>query len=118
MLNMKKVLTILLAAVMLFGLFAQTTVAADVAPKFSEKFFPSGKANVPTDIYYQIGKEIMFLGLAQEMDGISSRGRGFRGIDMDGDEEVRIGAVGYCGTVFEFDENVLGTGFDDLHVRA
>ena len=54
---MKKVLTILFAAVMLLGLFVQTTVAADVAPKFSEKFFPSGKANVPTDIYYQINRD-------------------------------------------------------------
>jgi len=54
---MKKILAILLTAVMLLSILAQTAMAADVAPKFSEKFFPSGKANVPTDIYYQIGKD-------------------------------------------------------------
>lgn len=54
---MKKALTILLTAVMMLSILAQTAMAADVAPKFSEKFFPSGKANVPTDIYYQIGKD-------------------------------------------------------------
>ena len=54
---MKKVFTILLIAVMLIGLFPQTAMAADVAPKFSEKFFPSGKANVPTDVYYEINKD-------------------------------------------------------------
>ena len=57
MLNMKKILTILLAALMLLGLWAPAVMAADVAPKFSEKFFPSGKANVPTDIYYQISRD-------------------------------------------------------------
>ena len=54
---MKKLLTVMLAALMLLGLWAPPVMAADVAPKFSEKFFPSGKANVPTDIYYQIGKD-------------------------------------------------------------
>ena len=51
---MKKVLSILVAVMMLLGVFATTASALDVAPKFSEKFFPEGKAGAPTEIYYQI----------------------------------------------------------------
>ncbi|MCQ2355379.1 MAG: hypothetical protein MJ102_09870, partial [Clostridia bacterium] len=54
---MKKALTILLTAVMLLGLFAQTVMAADTAPKFTEKFFSSGKADAPADIYLEIKKD-------------------------------------------------------------
>ena len=54
---MKKVLTVLFATIMLLGILAQTAMAADAAPKFSEKFFPTGKVNVPTDVYYQINKD-------------------------------------------------------------
>lgn len=51
---MKKALSILVAVMMLLGVFATTALALDVAPKFSEKFFPEGKAGAPTEIYYQI----------------------------------------------------------------
>ena len=51
---MKKVLSFLVAITMLLGVFATTASALDVAPKFTEHFFPEGKAGAPTEIYYQI----------------------------------------------------------------
>lgn len=54
---MKKVLIFFLVTVMMLGFFTQTAMAADAIPKFSEKFFPSGKVDVPEDIYYEINKD-------------------------------------------------------------
>ena len=51
---MKKALSILAAVTLLLGVFATTVSALDVAPKFSEKFFPEGKVGAPIEIYYQI----------------------------------------------------------------
>lgn len=54
---MKKIFTLVLMLFLLLGFSVQSVMAADVAPEFSKKFFPSGKANVPTDIYYEINKD-------------------------------------------------------------
>ncbi len=53
---MKKLLSILVAITMLLGVFATTVSALDVAPKFTEHFFPEGKAGTPTNVYYKILK--------------------------------------------------------------
>lgn len=53
---MKKTLSVLLAAIMLIGMLASIAMAADIVPAFTEKFFPDGKANAPTDVYYEIKK--------------------------------------------------------------
>lgn len=51
---MRKFFAMLLAAVVLAVSMSVFAVSADVAPKFTEKFFPTGEANAPEDVYYQI----------------------------------------------------------------
>ncbi len=51
---MKKFLTIFAAFSLILGVLALPVSALDVAPKFTEHFFPEGKAGAPTDVYYKI----------------------------------------------------------------